>query len=243
MLNPGGNLATVTATDDAGNVTTVRRSVTYRPPLEVNENGLGVAGFGLPMGTVLAAAADALGQPDQVDAEGALECYSWIENVRFATWERFGLRLVFTDWGGTPLDPKPVPLHFVAWEIAGPGVATDRGVGWASTVGNLRNRYPDVLIGINEWAPEFAIPTTDGWIRGGFDWPTSRFLSSLQRALNERGAGLDITSEWDGPTTAAVLALMERNGIEEIEVLGELGLPPDEVRLTWLNSGPGPPCV
>lgn len=105
-------------------------------------------------------------------------------------------------------------------------------------VDEVRAAYPAATFGINEWAPEFA---ADG-MRGGFNWPG--FVADLQVALNERGAGLDVTGEWDGPTTAALLHLIEDQGLHGSEaVLGVLGLPPGDVSVSWMVAGQESSCA
>lgn len=82
--------------------------------------------------------------------------------------------MVFTDWEG--------PLRLASCRVIGPGVATAAGIGWGSTVDELRAAHPVVMFGVNEWAPEFSADGT----RGGLDWPD--FVADRQVALNERGA-------------------------------------------------------
>jgi hypothetical protein len=242
VLSPGGNLATITATDAAGNTTTVKRSIAYRPALVLRDDGISVADFGEPADEVIARVADILGPPDLDEDEQVSDCYLSVYRVRFVMWEAAGLRLVFTDWGGTHREPVAAPLHLADWEVTGPGLRTESGLGWGSTVGELRAAHPDVMFGINEWAAMFFVPTPSDWFMGGFQWPMEEFLSALQRALNVHGAGLEITGEWDGPTTGAVLDFMEGRGLEPSAVLGALGLPPDDVLLGWMHGGRGPLC-
>lgn len=243
LLRPGGNLATITATDAAGNVTTAKRAVTYQPALTLDDDGLSIAHFGDPADGVIEAVTELLGSPSRDVVEARPACYLSVEEARFVEWEALGLRLVFTDWGGSYEQPVATPLHFTDWEIIGPGLVTDDGLGWGSTVGELRAARPDVLIGINEYAPAFLDPSTPGRLMGGFDWPYDDFLRSLQLALNEHGADLEITGTWDGATEQALLDFLTQQGMHGApDVLTALGLPAPDVRLGWMHAGQGPLC-
>ncbi len=229
-LEPGRNEATFTATDAAGNEAVRRVAVTYVVGGVLRPDGIGPVDFGTRAEDAMEALVGLFDPPTQYVESGEHECSAFETRLDHATWEELGLRVVFTDWEG--------PLHLASWHVIGPGIATAGGIGWGSVVDEVRAAYPAATFGINEWAPEFA---ADG-MRGGFNWPG--FVADLQVALNERGAGLDVTGEWDGPTTAALLHLIEDQGLHGSEaVLGVLGLPPGDVSVSWMVAGQESSCA
>jgi len=212
-------------------------------PNVLRGDGVATVSFGTPAEQALPVLVDLLGAPQVDRTEGAQDCYGSVAAVRFLTWDSLGLRLVFTDWDGEWVDPTAIPLQLADWEIIGPGVKTEEGIGWGSTVEELVTAFPQVLFGINEYAPVFFVELPSGWIMGGFDWPYDEFVRALQSALNENGAGLSVTGDWDGPTNAALFDFIERRGLDGSEsVLSALGLPASEVRLGWIHAGAGPLC-
>jgi hypothetical protein len=144
VLNPGGNVATFTATDPAGNTVEQRRAVFYDPPLVLRHDGLGVVSFGESVDTVIAVLTDLLGPPDWEEIQISADI------DRSVSWDNPDLYLQFTYWDyfgaapGDPLDPMPEGPVFHYYLTRSTLLATENGLTPSSTVVDLEAAYPDV---------------------------------------------------------------------------------------------------
>lgn len=237
--SPATTSTTTTTTTTIAQTTT---TAGFDLPALLRPDGVGPVDFGTEADEAMTLLTELLGPPSEVRDEGAQDIYWSVEQVRFVTWDDLALQLVFTDWNGDVTQPAAIPLHLADWEVLGPGLTTVEGLGWGTTVGDLRAMYPDVQFGINEFAPMFIIEGPDGDILGGFDWLWEDYARALIAALNEHGAGLD-PDDLDAATGQALLDFMEREGMHDAgEALSALGLPPDDVRTGWMHAGAGPLC-
>ncbi len=249
-LSPPPTSTTRASSPTVAAPTTATASATTSPattvvpvlPAILRFDGVAAVDFGTEADEAMAAFVDLLGSPTEVVEEGQHDCYLSMDRVRFVTWADIGLRVVFTDWGGTDEAPVASPLHLTDWEIVGPGVAMVDGLGWGTTVGELRAKYPGVRIGINEFAPMFIVDEPSGGIIGGFDWSYEEFAAAVVEALNERGAGL-APDDLDAATGQALLDFMEAEGLDDaVDVLTALGLPRDAIAIGFVHAGAGPLC-
>lgn len=237
--SPATTSTTTTTTTTIAQTTT---TAGFDLPAVLRPDGVGPVDFGTEADEAMALLAELLGPPSDVREEEAHDLYLSVELIRIVTWNEVGLRLVFTDWGGDFTQPKAIPLHLADWEVTGPGLTTTEGLGWGTTVSDLRGMYPEVRFGINEFAPVFAVETPAGPISGGFDWPYEDFARAVIASLNEHGAGLD-PDDLDAAMGRPLLDFMESQGLEDArDVLTALDLPPGDVRTGWMYAGTGPQC-
>lgn len=169
VLNPGGNVATFTATDGSGNTTELEVPIYYDPPLELRADGLGPATFTDPMDASLQTLTELLGAPsgDRIVTRETLPsevsddpmgvfmatAYPAIDYARFATWDSVGLMAMFSD-EGTEYG-VPGPPNFNGWILHdtgeyGPDLTTGKGIGIGATVAQLETAYGE----LHEWFEE-----------------------------------------------------------------------------------------
>lgn len=163
ILNPGGNVATFTATDPWGGSSELRVPVYYDPPLELRVDGLGDVDFQTSMDEAMAAFEKILGPPDVddiVDRAGlppeirdsewaifSATAYPGHDYARFVTWEGAGLMVMFSD--SVPASDERL-VNFNGWTAHDPGeygtrLVTDVAVGVGSTLADLEAAYGDAL--------------------------------------------------------------------------------------------------
>jgi len=193
-------------------------------------DGVADVDFGTPMDAALARFEEILGPPDRIETEGTNECYWSVEELRLAYWDSEGLRLVFTDWDGDTEQPSPAPMHLSDWEVVGPGVTTDLGLGWGSSTEELKTIYSQAMFGIDELAPTFFLEFPQGWMIGALDWNFADYEAAVHTALAEHGV-------------ASVPEFMDSQGMDDaLDVLTALGLPPGDIPIGWIHAGAGPLC-
>ncbi len=203
-LNPGGNVATFTATDAAGNVAEERVAVYYDPPLVLRADGLGDARFFDSMDSVLSDLIDLLGPPSadrvvtsadlppELGGDGDLfpmVAYPAIEYFRSVHWNGVGLEVMFSDRNATPFEqwpPPPGPAVFNGWIVSDPGefgayLRTANGAGLGTSLAELEalygfalTRYPDVDELAGDW--HFSI---DSGLQGWYEGETLRISGRL----------------------------------------------------------------
>jgi hypothetical protein len=144
VLNPGGNVATFTATDAAGNTTEVRQAVHYQPPLVLRHDGLGAVSFGEPVDSVMAVLTDLLGPPDWEEIQISADI------DRSVRWDKPHLYLQFTYWNyfdaapADPLDPMPEGPVFHYYSTGSSLLTTESSITVGSSAGDLQSAYPHV---------------------------------------------------------------------------------------------------
>ncbi len=181
-------------------------------------DGLSSAYFGTPAVVAVVALTDLLGPADldeiQVAPFGGFDSFPAIDQHRHLRWDRYGLGVELTDWGGSRTAP-PVPLHLVMWSVRvdrgsqASGLRTADGVGIGTTAGELRFcdglAVGDSLVELRGHHPQIGLgtfnvceigfdpatfsetPLQDRGLRGMTNWD---WISDLQLALNERGASI-----------------------------------------------------
>jgi hypothetical protein len=228
-LTPTSTAATTTTTTLPGNYI-------------LRADGIGPVDFGTPADEALAFV-PLLGPPDRT-YDSYSDCYPSVELVQALEWDAWNLRLVFTDWGGTHETPVATSLHLSGWDVTGPGLKTADGLGWGSTVSDLRTVDPEATFWINDFGPYYGFDTPEGTLSGWLNWPYKDFSLALQNALNRHGANLELTGDWaeDGSTQEALFHFVEERGLEEVDMLWALGLPPDDVKVGEMFTGGGPYC-
>jgi len=177
ILNPGGNVASFTATDQRGSTTELSLAVYYDPPVELRGDGLGAVDFQTPMSEAMTNLTAMLGEPDddQVydrdtfpadtrDDEWAIfgaTGYPGNDYARFVTWRDAGLQAMFSD--RLDFGDGEQYVNFNGWIASDPGefgaqIATGAGIGVGSTLAELEAAYGDDLT----WYAE-PDEITGGW--------------------------------------------------------------------------------
>ncbi|MGD9703515.1 MAG: peptidoglycan-binding protein [Acidimicrobiia bacterium] len=238
-------------------------------------DGLGPHAFGSTADQVEGWLADQLGPADVVVVEpgqGGWPLMSCAER-RFAYWASAGLTVGFTDLNsydatGQVPDCDDTP-HLAGWYVTAGGppwfapghtdvdtpppltvrLTTNEGIELGTTVGELRVAFPTVEFGewdIDEYVPQsFHVATNRHGLRGRVDWNP---VTSVQHALNERGATLAVDGLLGPRTRAALLEFQTSIGIAEPETneLGVIGpttlaaldvAVPDSAAIDYLTAG------
>ena len=126
--------STSTTLLDTTSTTRPTTTSTLLPPPSVDPvpvlraDGIAAFDFGTHAEEASAGLVELFGPPDQVSDEPT-DCYASVEQVQIMEWDEFGLRVVFTDWGGDWVDPVAVPLHLSDREVWEPAVTDVEGFG------------------------------------------------------------------------------------------------------------------
>lgn len=151
------------------------------PSVVMTGIGLGVAGFGEPIGEALPAIQAVLGQPDE--DTGWLPPWGQFgacpgDAVRGVRWSHLQVLFVRSasgiEWAGLP--PGEVLMSYVQYETlesgpVQPPLTTDRGIAVGDTVTQLRDAYgSDVTVGYDDIFEYWWYETTDG-VRGSVSGP------------------------------------------------------------------------
>ncbi len=193
-LNPGGNVATFTATDAAGNITEQQVAVYYDPPLVLRADGLGDFDFFEEMDVVMAGLTDLLGPPVSdrevtpenvefdVDVLFGIVAYPAVGYFRTVHWPSLGLEVMFSDYEPADWPFAAGPVVFNGWIVRDPGdygshlyTAAGATVGTSLTeldamYGEALRWYPDAdeLTGDWHFLIDSGMPSWDE--DGSFDW-------------------------------------------------------------------------
>lgn len=163
-LNPGGNVAVFTATDESGTTTEARVAVYYDPPLELRADGLGDWRFDDPMDTVMAGLIQLIGAPtsehiltradlpedDPYGIVFGLTGYPSVDYYRSARWDTLGLEVMFSDYEPEDWPYGSGPVVFNGWITRDPGeygatLRTGAGAGYGTSLTELEAMYDDAL--------------------------------------------------------------------------------------------------
>lgn len=232
------------------------RPAESQPLAILRPDGLGRYDFGAPANDLVAELELLLGPPTE-DASYApptangrilLEPFEHWEQ-RVVAWNEPELRLVFDDIGFVDGEWTHTPGSFtlVSWTTSSPQLAFANGLGVGYPLADLRAHHPKIGLGTTDvcesgYHPAGFSDTPPLWrgLRGTTDWD---WVSDLQVALNEQGAGLVVDGIYGPKTRDAVTRFQEANwpsanGLIDPETADALELQaPEDARIAHLEAG------